>query len=147
MQSKSEKAQAIIYGSFILYAINALLDKSEQTNMTTIRLKQMLFAKTRMASNKAFVVISNEAWSSVVDKYKDKNYRLAIFQFVESIGFEVEDIMTEMYGVNFSNYISAFAMKQTYDGIGTDILKETRELSTELVKATRKAVYDNKKDL
>jgi hypothetical protein len=142
--TKTKEAQAIIYGSFILYAIDSLLSKSERVNGTTIRLKQMLFAKTKKADNLEYVKMSNEAWSMVVDKYKDKSYRIAIFDFVESIGFEAEEIMTEMFGKNFIENISAFSLKHTYDGTSSDILKETREISKELIDATRKIIYENK---
>jgi len=142
--TKNNEAQAIIYGSFILYAIDALLNKSQRNNLTTIRLRQYLFAQTSKAKNREYVQMSNKAWSDVVETFSENNYRIAIFQFVESIGFEVEDLMTEMYGNNFIQYISSFALKQTMDGTSKEILKETREVSKALVDATRKVVFDSK---
>ncbi len=145
--TKSEEARAIITGSFILYIIDALLDKSEQFHGTTILLKQLIRAKTKKAQNKAYVIMSNEAWVTVVDKYKDDNYRIAIFDAVESLGLKDEKIMEEMFGPRMISAIANFSYKQTRDGVDKQILKESRTITDELKKATQKVVFDNKEKL
>ena len=145
--TKSEVAQTIVFGSFILYAIDSLLDKAQRNNVTTIRLKQCLFAKTSRAEHYQYVEMSNDAWSNVIEKFSDNNYRIAIFQFVETLGFEVEELMTKMYGNNFIQYVSSFSLKNTKDGTTKEILKETREVSKSLIQETRKIIFDKKKEL
>ena len=147
MMNKSETAKSILLGSFLVYAIDSLLDKSQRFNGTTINLKQMLLAKTRKAQHTAYVEMSNKAWYSVVDKYKDENYRIYLFDLVEYLGFEEERIMTEMYGDKFIEYISAFSLKHTFDGTDSNILKESRVVSQALIDATRKVVFDSKGEL
>lgn len=145
--TKSQEAIAIITGSYILYLINGLLDKSEQTHLTTIRLKQRLMAQTRKVKNRAYVEMSNVAWQSVIDKFKDRHMRLAIFDAVESLAFDQMDLMIEMYGSNIIDYVASFALKQTRDGVDRDILKESREITDALKKAVQKVVFDNKEKL
>ena len=145
--TKSEVAQTIVFGSFILYAIDSLLDKAQRNNVTTIRLKQCLFAKTSRAEHYHYVEMSNDAWSNVIEKFSDNNYRIAIFQFVETLGFEVEELMTKMYGNNFIQYVSSFSLKNTKDGTTKEILKETREVSKSLIQETRKIIFDKKEEL
>jgi len=145
--TKSDEARAIITGSFILYMVDALLDKSEKFHGTTILLCQLLRAKTRKAQNKEYVILSNKAWATVVDKYKDDNYRIAIFDAVESLGFNDIKIMEEMFGPNIIPAISSFAYKQTRDGVEKQIIKESRTITDELKKATQKVVFDNKEKL
>ena len=145
--TKSEQAQAIIVGSFILYMIDSLLDRPQHSKGSVIRLKQMLRAKTSQAQNRDYVVISNEAWASVVEKYKDKNYRLVIFDAVESLGFDNQEIMTKMFGSKFLDAVGYFSLKQTFDGVEKAVLKESREITAALKKAVQKSVYDNKEKL
>ncbi len=142
--TKQQEAQAIIYGSFILYAIDALLDKADRVKGTTIRLKQMIRAQTSKANNVEYVLMSNRAWANVVEDYSDKNYRIAIFDFVESLGFGVENIMTEMFGSKFIEAVGNFALKMTKDGCSKEVLKESREVTKALINATRKVVFDSK---
>ena len=145
--TKTQEATAIITGSYILYLIDALLDKTERNNLTTIRLRQVLFAQTSKAQNKDYVIMSNLAWGEVVKKYADANMHIAIFDAVESLAFAQEKSMTEMFGVNFIPYSTAFAYKQTRDGVTKEILKESREVTEALKKAVQKVVFDNKEKL
>jgi len=145
--TKSEEARAIITGSFILYLADALLGPTEKFHGTTILLNQLLRAKTKKAQNREYVIMSNQAWQTVVDKYKDDNYRLAIFDAVESLGFNDEKIMEEMFGPRIISAIANFALKQTRDGVDNEILKESRIITDELKKATQKVIFDNKDKL
>jgi len=145
--TKTQKATAIITGSYIMYLIDSLLDKSEHFHLTTIRLKQSISAQTRKAQNRNFVILSNKAWSSVVDVYKDKNMHIAIFDAVESLAFDQLDLMTEMFGSNFINYVNGFTQKQTRDGVSREILLQSREVTSALKKAVQKVCFDNKEVL
>ena len=140
--TKNREAQVIIYSSFVLYAINQLLDKEQQTKGSTIKLKQMLLSKTKNKAYNDYVILSNKAWHSVVEKYKDKNYRLVIFDFVESIVLDNYELFEEMYGKEITQVASNFSLKQTFDGVEKEILSESREITKALTDATRKVVYD-----
>jgi len=145
--TKSEEARAIITGSFILYLADGLLGKSEKFHGTTILLNQLLRAKTKQAQNKEYVIMSNQAWAAVVEKHKDDNYRMAIFDAVEALGFNDEKIMEEMFGPRIIQAIANFALKQTRDGVDNEILKESRIITNELKAATQKVIFDNKDKL
>ena len=141
--TKYQEAKAIIIGSFILYLIDYLLDKSQKSKATTIRLKQSIMKKTRAKGNKylPYVKMSDEAWKETVEHFKDKNYRIAIFDAVEFLAFDNEEIMTKMYGDDFLRLVSAFSLKQTFDGIEPGVLKESREVTRMLKKNTEKVLY------
>jgi len=145
--TKSEEARAIITGSFIIYMADALLGPTEKFHGTTILLMQLIRAKLRNKRYLAYVKMSDDAWVSVVEKYKDKNYRLAIFDAVESLGFNDEKIMKEMFGPRIIDVIARFALKQTRDGVDSKILKESRLITNELKAATQKVIFDNKDKL
>jgi len=142
--TKTEKAKSIIVGSFILYLINSLLDETEQNNATTIRLFQLLRSKTSQAQNKAYIELSNKAWSMTIKDFSGKDYRIAIFDAVESLAFAEQDVCTKMYGSNFLPYSTSFCYKQTSDETSKDVLKESREVTKTLIKNIQKVVFDNK---
>jgi len=145
--TKSQEAKAIILGSFVMYLINALLDKQEQFNGTTVRLKQILVAKTRVANYEHYIVMSNTAWSNVIEQFKDENYHILIHDAVESLVFDNDNIMVAMFGKNIIPYASAFSIKQTRDGSDKQILKESRIITDALKKSVEKVVFDNKEIL
>ena len=142
--TKTETAKAIILGSFILYIVDALLDKSEQSKATTIRLKQAIRAKTRDSCYLPFVSMSNKAWFNVVEEFKDKKIHLVIFDAVEFLAFDNDVIVTKMFGKNFLTIVSAFSLKQTRDGVDNELLKESRVITTALKKSLEKVVFENK---
>lgn len=143
--TETMKAQAIITASYILYLIDALLDKSQRTKLSTIRLKQALQKKTRDAQNKDYVKLSDKAWEMTIEQFKDRQppIRIAIFDVVEMLTFEVEKPMVEMFGNHILELSSKFALKQTYDGVDKEILLESREVTKALIDNMRKVIYDN----
>jgi len=145
--TKTQEAKAIITASYILYMIDALLDPSEKVKGSTIALKQKLHSQTRKAQNFAYVEMSSTAWSSVVEQYKDKNMRIAIFDAVETLAFAEEESLTLMFGPTLIEILCRFTLKQTYDGISKEILAESRIVSHALKDALRKVVFDNKERL
>ena len=145
--TKTTQAKAIIIGSYCMYLISALLDKSEQNNLTTIRLKQTLIAKTRVKDYLPYVEMSNLAWQKVIEQFKDDNMHIVIFDAVESLVFDNTDIMVKMYGKNIIPYTSAFSMKQASSNMDTKLLKESRIITDALKKSVEKIVFENKKDL
>ena len=140
--TKSEKARAIITGSYILFLIDGLLDNSEKTKGSTIMLKQRLLSKTRKAQNMDYVVISNEAWANLIELYKDKRVSVVIFDAVEHLAFNEEEAMIKMFGQDFFDILWRFVSKQTPDKIEKEILKESREVVDVLTEQMKKLVYD-----
>ena len=92
-------------------------------------------------------VLSKGNLETIIDKFKDRNMRLAIFDAVESLAFDQIELMIEMYGSNIIDYVASFALKQTRDGVDKDILKESREITDALKKAVQKVVFDNKEKI
>ncbi len=145
--TKVEEAKAIIVGSFVLYLIDALLDKSEQNHLSTIRLRQCIRAKTSRTENHAYVKMSNDAWIATVAKYEENSMHIAIFDAVETLVFDHEKIMTDMFGSNIMMYTNGFTQKQTRDGVPREILLQSREVSKALKKSLEKVVFDKKGEL
>jgi len=142
----SLEAQAIIYGSYILYMIDALLDPRDKVKASTIRLKQAILAETRKSKYFKYVKLSNTAWSNIVARLKDDNYHIAIFDAVEQLALDNTKTMTAVYGPSILNLAANFALKQTPDKISSDILKESRFVTDTLIKETQKVVYDYLKE-
>jgi hypothetical protein len=140
--SRTHTAQAVITGSYILYLIDGLLTTSDKKLGSTIRLKQSINAKVKGKQYNDYVALSNNAWATVVDMYKDDNLRLAIFQAVETLYYNKFDIMQDFFGESTSATIDRFVMKQTKDGADSSIIKETNMICDSLTKAMDKEIYD-----
>ena len=140
--SKAHIAQAVITGSYILYLIDGLLTTSDKKLGSTIRLKQSINAKVKGKQYNDYVALSNNAWATVVDMYKDDNLSLAIFQAVETLYYNKFDIMQDFFGESTSATIDRFVMKQTKDGADSSIIKETNMICDSLTKAMDKEIYD-----
>lgn len=140
----TEEAKAIITGSYILYLIDSLLDKSEHSNGTTIQLKQKLLAKTKKANVKKLIDMSNVAWFDTIEEFKDRKMHLVIFDAVESLAFSESKVMEMMFGKDILDVVSRFAMKQSRDGVDNDILLESREITQALKKYMSKVIFNNK---
>ena len=140
--SETHTAQAVITGSYILYLIDGLLTTSDRNLGSTIRLKQSINAKVKGKQYNDYVALSNNAWATVVDMYKDDNLSLAIFQAVETLYYNKFDIMQDFFGESTSATIDRFVMKQTKDGADSSIIKETNMICDSLTKAMDKEIYD-----
>ena len=140
--SKAHIAKSVITGSYILYLIDGLLTTSDKNLGSTIRLKQSINAKVKGKQYNDYVALSNNAWATVVDMYKDDNLRLAIFQAVETLYYNKFDIMQDFFGESTSATIDRFVMKQTKDGADSSIIKETNMICDSLTKAMDKEIYD-----
>ena len=145
--TKTEEAKAIITSSYILYLIDALLDNREKFKGSTIALKQKLLGKTKQAQFKPYVMMSNEAWQSVVNEFKDDNMHIVIFDAVEFLAFNEEESMTKMFGNDIITIASRFALKQTMDGVEPSLLKESRIITKALTASLRKVIFNNKEIL
>jgi len=55
-----------------------LLSPNERVKESTIRLKQALHKQLRHKSNAPLIEMFNHCWNTLVDEYKDKEYKLAI---------------------------------------------------------------------
>jgi hypothetical protein len=139
--SETHIAQAVITGSYILYLIDGLLTTSEKNLGSTIRLKQAINAKVKGKQYNDYVALSNNAWATVVDMYKDNNLRLVIFQAVETLYYNKFDIMQEFFSESTSSTIDRFVMKQTKDSVDSSIIKETNMICDSLTKAMDKEIY------
>ena len=139
--SETHTAQAVITGSYILYLIDGLLTTSEKNLGSTIRLKQAINAKVKGKQYNDYVALSNNAWATVVEMYKDNNLRLVIFQAVETLYYNRFNVMKEFFGGATSATINRFVMKQTKDSVDSSIIKETNMICDSLTKAMDKEIY------
>ena len=144
MQSKASLAKAICTSSYILYLIDFLLDKKDTFNGSTVRLKSLLLRRTKVPKVKPYVDMSNEAWTSVVEEYKDRNMRLVLAHAVEQLFFKEEEAMVALYGQSINDVVVRFTTKHMHDGTESELIKETNEICKSLNKAMKKAVFDNK---
>ena len=145
--TKTQKAKAIILGSYILYMIDSLLDKSEHFNLTTIRLRQALQAKTKVSSVQRYIEMSNEAWATTIEEFKDENATIAIFDAVETLAFHNEEEMKMVFGNHILDHVGRFSLKQTRDGVSKEILMSSRRICKALKDNMGKVIFKNKEEL
>ena len=141
----SERIRATITGSFVIYLLS-MLEGQDKVRGSVVKLKQALMAITTKEKNKDLVVLANEAWAKVVDKYKDENYRLVLADAVEMLVNDEIDAMEKLYGKNIGDLAYRATLKLIGNGVEPEILKESREISDSLIEATRKLTYDYLKD-
>jgi len=142
--TETQKAQAIIVSSYMLYIIDGLMNDKGKTFGSTINLKQKLHTQTRQAQNIDYVMLSNQAWQMTVDKYKDKNYRLMIAHAVECFYFDNQEVLDLMYGPDLVNLVWRFTCKQ-FEGAEyeTEVIPETNIITKDLTESMRKVIFDH----
>jgi hypothetical protein len=140
--TETNKIKVVLTSAYILYLANGLLDKQEKTNLSTIRLTNMLFKQNSKKENIEFVELSNVAWANVVQKFKNDNMRLAIFQAVETLWFNNLDPMVETYGQHSTDVVLRFVDKQAKNGASSDIIKETNIVVDCLTEEANKVIFD-----
>ena len=146
--SETQKAQGIIISSYMLYLIDALLDKKARSFGSTINLKQKLFSQTRNAQNLDYVKLSNQAWAMTVDKYENENYRIMIGHAIERFYFDNEQVLDLMYGPGLVDLVWRFTCKQLGDDkIDHQIIKETNIVMKDLTESMRKVVFEYFKNI
>jgi hypothetical protein len=142
---KSEE-KVIIYSSFILYFIDTMLPKEDRVKGSTIRFRQRLRQKVGAKQYLPLKDISNDIWSSAIDKYKDKNMRIVIGDVIEELLFGEEKAFTSIYGPAIISEGSNMTLKITDSGLAKDIIAESREVSKTLIDLTRKAIFERHKN-
>ena len=142
----TEKAKAIILGSYILYMIDSLLDEDQQKNLTTIRLKQYLQAKTRVANVTKYIMMSNKAWDLTIQEFADEpGAKIVIFDAVETLAFHNERAMELVFGSKILDHVSRFSLRQTMDGVPRETLLCSRRICKSLKDNMSKVIFDNNK--
>ena len=131
-----------------MYLIDSLLDEKEQKNLTTIRLKQYLQAKTRSARVTKYITMSNEAWAMTIEEFKDEpTAKIVIFDAVEMLAFNNENEMELIFGPQILDHVSRFSLKQTKDGVSKDVLLSSRAICKSLKDNMSKIIFENKKEI
>jgi hypothetical protein len=144
--TKSAEARAIITGSFVLYLIDSLVDGNKaQTHKDVKKVRKALLAQASKPQFLPYVKLSNQAWQKVVDQYKDKNYRVIIFDAVEHLVLGEEQAMEEMFGDGFVDDAMMFCMAFSDQDIPNDGLGESREICKELTKILKQLVFEHLK--
>ncbi len=142
--TETQTGKSVIIGTFIVYVIKELLDKTQHSNGSTILLLQCLRAKLANPIYMKYVQASNDVWINVVNRFKDDNYSIVIFDIVEFLYYDEEEAMTLMYGKKLGDLVARFSLKQTMDGIDNDKLRQSRIVSKALIDETRKVLFDIK---
>ncbi len=141
--TKSE-AKAIMTGSMILYMLDELLPKSEQTKTTVIRVKQMIRGKLLDKKYIPLVKLTNQAWDNTIAAFKGKNYKLLIYDFVEMVVMNEEQPMNDFFGAQFSEVAFRYSVKNAVPDLEKQLYKQSREISKEITNQIRKVLHDNK---
>jgi len=138
----SETAKVIVYSSFMLYMLDNLLDAQEKAKGSTIRLKQVLRAKTVSEDHLEVAELSNKVWSQTIEKHKEENRKLLLGDFFDMVLLEEEKAFTKMYGDDIVQLIYRFALNMTEEGTPKEIVEDSRIVTKTLINLTRKHVFE-----
>lgn len=103
--------EATIVGSFI-YIVLMNLDAADMNKGSVIKLRQRILSRLKLAPKK-YAREADELWEKIVKNNPDK-FSMYISPFVETLFFNHEDVMLEMFGSDFGTIISRATMKMAY---------------------------------
>lgn len=140
-----KEARGIISGSFIVFLLS-LIDKEYQNRGSIINLRQYILKQTRKVQRYNLVLLSNDAWKSVLDKFKDDHIAFSVVVVVETLAFNYENELKKVFGNNIINLCVRFAAKQGEIDIDKKVIEDSYMIADELKKITDKLIFDyNKK--
>ena len=113
----------------------SILNEKERSKGSFINLKQLLLQKTRLAQNANYIVISNNAWKNVVTNPQYQSFA-HIPIIIESLTFSNEDVMSEVYGKNFTKTVEKFLAKLPYEAVEKNIAQNSYATADALKKQT-----------
>ena len=141
--TKSSKIKALIIGSYILYLCN-LMDKEERHKGSTISLVDWMLKKSKKVKidNKTEIVkLADDIWQRVLTEYSNDNIKIAVAIVIETLYFNHQAEMDEVYGQELSNRIMRMTDKQSFGDI-SEYAKDSYSVSDSLTESTRKLVFD-----
>jgi hypothetical protein len=140
--TKSEYARGVITGSFVLYFIDYLLDRSEKSKGSVIMLKQRILSKNKKVKNIPIIKTADKAWNELVEHFKDRKMHVYIWDAVERMVENEEEAFIKVYGKDSIALVNSFVMKTTPDDYDKQALKESREVTDTLKDILKKVVFD-----
>jgi len=105
---------AIIISSFIVMFIDLFLKKEHKSRGSTINLRQKILSKIKNEEYNHLQPLENKIWQNIVDKYKDKEATIVVFDAVEFLAYETEQEMKTIYNQDFFNLIDRFVLKESF---------------------------------
>ena len=125
--------EATIIGSFI-YIILMNLDKLDLHKGSVVRLREHILAKLKKAPIK-HAKEADELWERIVTDNPEK-FELYISPVIETLFFNHEDKMIEMYGKDFGLLVTRATMKIAY-GDKEDVIRRSYLIADNISKAVK----------
>ena len=133
--TQSQKT-AIIISSFIVMFIDLFLKKEHKFRASTINLRQKILLKIKNEEYNHLQPLGNKIWQNIVDKYKDKEAAIVVFDAVEFLAYETEQEMKTIYNQDFFNFIDRFVLKESFT-TQKQYLQDTRKFVEDIIKETK----------
>ena len=129
--------EATIIGSFI-YIILMNLDKLDLHKGSVARLRGHIFAKLKKAPIK-YAKEADELWERIVTDNPEK-FELYISPVIETLFFNHEDKMIEMYGKDFGLLVTRATMKMAY-GDKEDVIRRSYLVADSISKEVKLSLF------
>jgi len=153
----SKDVKAKIYGSFILFMIDNLLDDNDKKKGVVIKFRQQL-AKVVIPKNQFVIVrdsknvdqkridianLSNKIWSKTIAAYKDsEKAEIVLGDFIEMLVLDEQKDFETVFGSEIIDLSFKVSLKISPENVDPKRIKMSREITKTLIDFTRKESYE-----
>jgi len=141
---KSSHLQAYITGAYIIMLLGHL-SKEDIRKGSVIRLRNSLIYKL-IKTPKVVAALVDRAYNLTREKFKDEKVELDTGILIESLAFNKEDYMKEIFGVNIIDLVSRASIKIQLDTLTAKQSKDTYLIADIMKKDIEKTVFDYLKE-
>jgi hypothetical protein len=134
--------QATMTGAYILMLLGHL-SKEDYNKASVVRLTQRLrkILKHRPISDAR---LADEAYDVIKKKYKDEPIELVVGILIETLAFNKEEYMKQLFGNDIITFVERASAKITIPGLNEKQRKDSYRVADELKDSLEKTVFDNK---
>jgi hypothetical protein len=136
------RIQASITGAFILVLLFQLT-RSDYNRASVIRLNQRI-RKILREQSKVDRVLADEAYETIKLKYLEDKIELDIGILIETLAFNKEDYMKQLFGNDIITYVERAAAKITLPDLTPKQRKDSYMIADELKDSLEKIVFEHK---
>ena len=136
----NNQLQAYITGAYIIMLLNHL-SKEDSRKGSVIRLRNSLIYKL-IKTPEVVSALVDRAYNLTREKFKDEKVELDIGILIESLAFNKEDYMKEIFGANIIDLVSRASIKIQLDTLTAKQSKDTYLVADIMKKDIEKTVFD-----
>ena len=140
----NNQLQAYITGAYIIMLLNHL-SKEDSRKGSVIRLRNSLIYKL-IKTPEVVSALVDRAYNLTREKFKDEKVELDIGILIESLAFNKEDYMKEIFGANIIDLVSRASIKIQLDTLTAKQSKDTYLVADIMKRDIEKTIFDYLKE-